>query len=191
MKARWNYSFSNLGPKKQISGTTYYKVMIGKEARWLSMEGIHMVEKAHQAGVNKGTVMKATSFYTGRGTRLRIAKMRRRISSELGSLMGISPEDFERLRKGLSRMTALSNNEILMERMDKLLSVMTEAELRQFWKENQLLLDKFFTDSDKLRGTPATADETEVGAVEANIERNAVKVLMRMEELVSRRLGKV
>ena len=41
--ARWTYSYSNLGPKKQISGTTFYKVSIGKEVRWLSMEGINML----------------------------------------------------------------------------------------------------------------------------------------------------
>ena len=50
MTARWTYSFSNLGPKKQISGTTFYKVAIGKETRWLSMEGVKMLAKAKEAG---------------------------------------------------------------------------------------------------------------------------------------------
>ena len=51
MTTRWTFDYSNLGPKKQISGTTFYKVSIGKETRWLSMEGIRMLQKAKEAGV--------------------------------------------------------------------------------------------------------------------------------------------
>lgn len=189
--ARWDYSFSNLGPKKQISGVTYYKVSIGSDVRWLSMEGINMLHKAKQAGVTKATVMKATSYYTGRGTQLRIKKMRGRIAGELASLMQISPADFRRLRKGMLNMTKLAANEQLFVKMEKMLSLMTEQELRQFFKQNAMLLEKFFTDSDKLRGVPAEADEGGEAAIQKNIEENANLILAKMEEIVSRRLGTV
>ena len=50
------------------------------------------------------------------------------------------------------------------------------------------LLEKFFTDSDKMRGTPATASETDVKGTERNIARNAEKLLGKMREILARRL---
>ena len=66
--------------------------------------------------------------------------------------------------------------------------VLTEEELQQFYRENQMLLNKFFTDSDKMRGTPATASETDVKGTERNIARNAEKLLGKMREILARRL---
>ena len=68
------------------------------------------------------------------------------------------------------------------------LSLMTEEELQQFYRENQMLLNKFFTDSDKMRGTPATASETDVRGTERNIARNAEKLLGKMRDILARRL---
>ena len=82
--ARWTYSYSNVGPKKQISGTTFYKVAIGKETRWLSMEGIKMLQKAREAGVNQKAVLKQTAHFTSRGTAKREigrASCRERVSN--------------------------------------------------------------------------------------------------------------
>ena len=76
MKARWTYSFSNLGPKKQISGTTFYRVAIGKEVRWLSMEGVKMLQKAREAGVSQKAVLHQTKYFTSRGTRARMSSPR-------------------------------------------------------------------------------------------------------------------
>ena len=44
-----------------------------------------------------------------------------------------------------------------------------------------------FTDSDKLKGTPATAAEQDTALVEKNIERNARKLQDKMLEIISRR----
>jgi hypothetical protein len=75
MTARWNFNYSP-SERKTINGTTFYKVAIGKETRWLSMSGIKMLNNARQAGVNQKTALKASSYYTGQGTRIRIGKMR-------------------------------------------------------------------------------------------------------------------
>ena len=91
-----------------------------------------------------------------------MGKMRRRIAGDLAELMQFSPEDFQRLRLGIANMTNLSGNMKLYNEMVKTLQLMTEEELQQFYRENQMLLNKFFTDSDKMRGTPATASETDV-----------------------------
>lgn len=188
MKARWNFSYSP-SERKTISGTTFYKVAIGKETRWLSMSGIKMLNNARQAGVNQKTALKASSYYTGQGTRIRIGKMRRRIAGELGELMQIGPEDFSRLRLGIANMTALSPNGKLYDEMVRTLSVMTEEELQQFYQENRMLLERFFTDSDKMKGTPATASEADIKGTERNINRNARKVLDKMREILARRLA--
>ena len=105
MKARWSYNFSNLGPKKQISGTTFYKVAIGKETRWLSMEGINMLAKAKEAGVSQKMVLKQVSNFTGRGTKVRVTRMRSNLMAYLRDLMGT--EVMDRVRKGISKMTDL------------------------------------------------------------------------------------
>ena len=73
--------------------------------------------------------------------------------------------------------------------MVKTLSLMTEEELQEFYRENRMLLERFFTDSDKLKGTPATAKDGEVASVNRNINRNAQKVLGKMQQILARRLG--
>ena len=185
MKARWTYSFSNLGPKKQISGTTFYKVAIGKETRWLSMEGINMLAKAREAGVSQKMVLKQVSNFTGRGTKVRVARMRGNIMANLRDLMGT--EDMDRVKKGISKMTDLGGLESLSNEMEATLNLMNEAELRYFWKHNRNLMEKFFTDSDKLNGTPATASETSDWLIQANIRSNAQQILDKMTEILSRR----
>ena len=183
--ARWTYSYSNLGPKKQISGTTFYKVSIGKETRWLSMEGINMLQKAREAGVNQKSVLKQTSHFTSRGTKARVTRMRSNIMANLRDLMGT--EDMDRVRKGISRMTELGGLGTLSDQMEATLNLMNEAELRYFWKHNRNLMEKFFTDSDKLKGTPATASETADARIQANIRANATKILDKMTEILARR----
>lgn len=183
--ARWTYSYSNLGPKKQISGTTFYKVSIGKETRWLSMEGINMLAKAKEAGVNQKAVLKQTAHFTSRGTAKRVKIMRQNIRAQLSSLMNI--EDADRLKKGIRGMTARASNLALLEEMIATLNTMNEAELRYFWKHNRNLMEQFFEDSDKLKGTPATAAEQDTAGVEKNIEKNARKILEKMLEIIARR----
>ncbi len=185
MTARWTYSFSNLGPKKQISGTTFYKVAIGKETRWLSMEGVKMLQKAKEAGVSQKAVLHQTKYFTSRGTRARIKTMRGNIMANLKDLMGI--EDMDRVRKGISKMTDLGGLESLSNEMEATLNLMNEAELRYFWKHNRNLMERFFTDSDKLKGTPATASETSDWLIQANIRKNAQQILDKMTEILSRR----
>ena len=189
--ARWTYSFSNLGPKKQIAGTTYYKVTIGKDVRWLSMEGIRMVQKAKEAGVTKSLVMQQTSHFTGRGTQVRVKRMRQNIRSQLSALMDLGDPfvvyDDERIKKGIANMTKLTGLEGLYQEMVTTLNNMTESELRYFWTHNRGLMERFFTDSDKLKGTPATAAEQDVSGVERNIEKNARQILDKMLEIISRR----
>ena len=183
--ARWTYSYSNVGPKKQISGTTFYKVAIGKETRWLSMEGIKMLQKAREAGVNQKAVLKQTAHFTSRGTAKRVKIMRQNIQAQLSSLMNI--EDMDRVRKGVRGMTVLAGNLGLLQEMIATLNTMTEAELRYFWKHNRNLMEQFFEDSDKLKGTPATAAEQDTAGVEKNIEKNARKILEKMVEIIARR----
>ena len=183
--ARWTYSYSNLGPKKQISGTTFYKVSIGKEVRWLSMEGINMLAKAREAGVNQKAVLKQTAHFTSHGTAKRVKIMRQNIRAQLSSLMNI--EDADRLKKGIRGMTARASNLALLEEMIATLNTMNEAELRYFWKHNRNLMEQFFEDSDKLKGTPATAAEQDIAGVEKNIEKNARKILEKMLEIIARR----
>jgi len=183
--ARWTFSYSNMGPKKQISGTTFYKVTIGKEARWLSMEGIKMLQKAKEAGVNQKAVLSQVKHFTSRGTRVRVNRMRGNIMANLKDLMGI--EDMDRVRKGISRMTELGGLGTLSDQMEATLNMMNEAELRYFWKHNRNLMEKFFTDSDKLRGTPATAAESEDARIQANIRKNAQQILDKMTEILARR----
>ena len=183
--ARWTFSYSNMGPKKQISGTTFYKVTIGKEARWLSMEGIRMLQKAKEAGVNQKAVLGQVKHFTSRGTRVRVNRMRGNIMANLKDLMGI--EDMDRVRKGISRMTELGGLGSLSDQMEATLNMMNEAELRYFWKHNRNLMEKFFTDSDKLRGTPATAAESEDARIQANIRKNAQQILDKMTEILARR----
>ncbi len=183
--ARWTFSYSNMGPKKQISGTTFYKVTIGKEARWLSMEGIKMLQKAKEAGVNQKAVLGQVKHFTSRGTRVRINRMRANIMANLRDLMGT--EDMDRVRKGISRMTDLGGLGTLSDQMEATLNLMNEAELRYFWKHNRNLMEKFFTDSDKLRGTPATAAESEDARIQANIRKNAQQILDKMTEILARR----
>ena len=183
--ARWTYSYSNLGPKKQISGTTFYKVAIGKEIRWLSMEGIKMLQKAREAGVNQKAVLKQTANFTSRGTIKRVTRMRATIMANLRDLMGT--EDMDRVRKGIAKMTELGRLDSLSDQMEATLNLMNEAELRYFWKHNRNLMEKFFTDSDKLKGTPATASETADAHIQANIRANATKILDKMTEIIARR----
>ena len=183
--ARWTYSYSNLGPKKQISGTTFYKVSIGKAVRWLSMEGINMLAKAKEAGVNQKAVLRQTAHFTSRGTAKRVKIMRQNIRAQLSSLMNI--EDADRLKKGIRGMTARASNLALLEEMIATLNTMNEAELRYFWKHNRNLMEQFFEDSDKLKGTPATAAEQDTAGVEKNIEKNARKILEKMVEIIARR----
>ena len=183
--ARWTYSYSNLGPKKQISGTTFYKVAIGKETRWLSMEGIKMLQKAREAGVNQKAVLKQTANFTSRGTIKRVTRMRANIMANLRDLMGT--EDMDRVRKGIAKMTELGRLDSLSDQMEATLHLMNEAELRYFWKHNRNLMEKFFTDSDKLKGTPATASETADARIQANIRANATKILDKMTEIIARR----
>ena len=183
--ARWTYSYSNLGPKKQISGTTFYKVAIGKEIRWLSMEGIKMLQKAREAGVNQKAVLKQTANFTSRGTITRVTRMRANIMANLRDLMGT--EDMDRVRKGIAKMTELGRLDSLSDQMEATLNLMNEAELRYFWKHNRNLMEKFFTDSDKLKGTPATASETADARIQANIRANATKILDKMTEIIARR----
>ena len=183
--ARWTYSYSNLGPKKQISGTTFYKVAIGKEIRWLSMEGIKMLQKAREAGVNQKSVLKQTANFTSRGTIKRVTRMRANIMANLRDLMGT--EDMDRVRKGIAKMTELGRLDSLSDQMEATLNLMNEAELRYFWKHNRNLMEKFFTDSDKLKGTPATASETADARIQANIRANATKILDKMTEIIARR----
>jgi len=183
--ARWTFSYSNMGPKKQISGTTFYKVTIGKEARWLSMEGIKMLQKAKEAGVNQKAVLGQVKHFTSRGTRVRVNRMRGNIMANLKDLMGI--EDMDRVRKGISRMTELGGLSSLSDQMEATLNMMNEAELRYFWKHNRNLMERFFTDSDKLRGTPATAAESEDARIQANIRKNAQQILDKMTEILARR----
>ena len=185
MKARWTYSFSNTGPKKQISGTTFYKVAIGSETRWLSMEGIKMVQKAREAGVNQKAVLRQTANFTSRGTAKRVTRMRANIMANLRDLMGT--EDMDRVRKGIAKMTELGRLDSLSDQMEATLNLMNEAELRYFWKHNRNLMEKFFTDSDKLKGTPATASETADARIQANIRANATKILDKMTEIIARR----
>ena len=183
--ARWTYSFSNRGPQKQISGTTFYKVSIGSETRWLSMEGVKMLAKAKEAGVSQKMVLKQVSNFTGRRTKVRVTRMRGNIMANLRDLMGT--EDMGRVRKGISKMTDLGGRETLSNEMEATLNLMNEAELRYFWKHNRNLMEKFFTDSDKLKGTPATASETSDWLIQANIRRNAQQILNKMTEILSRR----
>ena len=183
--ARWTYSYSNVGPKKQISGTTFYKVAIGKETRWLSMEGIKMLQKAREAGVNQKAVLKQTANFTSRGTIKRVTRMRANIMANLRDLMGT--EDMDRVRKGIAKMTELGRLDSLSDQMEATLNLMNEAELRYFWKHNRNLMEKFFTDSDKLKGTPATASETADARIQANIRANATKILDKMTEIIARR----
>ena len=185
MKARWTYSFSNIGPKRQISGTTFYKVAIGSETRWLSMEGIKMLQKAREAGVNPKAVLKQTANFTSRGTIKRVTRMRANIMANLRDLMGT--EDMDRVRKGIAKMTELGRLDSLSDQMEATLNLMNEAELRYFWKHNRNLMEKFFTDSDKLKGTPATASETADARIQANIRANATKILDKMTEIIARR----
>lgn len=187
MTARWNFKYSP-SERKTINATTFYKVTIGKETKWLSMSGIKMLNNAREAGVNQKTALKAAKYYTGQGTRVRIAKMRRRIAADLAELMELDPKKFEGLRKGLGTMANLSGNYKIYQEMQELLSLMTEDELQQFYRENQMLLAKYFTDSDKLKGTPATAAETDVKGTERNIARNAEKLLGKIREILARRL---
>ena len=149
------------------------------------MEGIKMLQKAKEAGVNQKAVLKQTAHFTSRGTRARVARMRSNIMANLRDLMGT--EDMDRVRKGISRMTELGGLGTLSDQMEATLNLMNEAELRYFWKHNRNLMEKFFTDSDKLKGTPATASETADARIQANIRANATKILDKMTEILARR----
>ena len=48
-------------------------------------------------------------------------------------------------------------------------------------------MEQFFEDSDKLKGTPATAAEQDTAGVEKNIEKNARKILEKLLEIIARR----
>ena len=96
-------------------------------------------------------------------------------------------EDMDRVRKGVRGMTVLAGNLGLLQEMIATLNTMTEAELRYFWKHNRNLMEQFFEDSDKLKGTPATAAEQDTAGVEKNIEKNARKILEKMLEIIARR----
>ena len=149
------------------------------------MEGINMLAKAKEAGVNQKAVLKQTAHFTSRGTAKRVKIMRQNIRAQLSSLMNI--EDADRLKKGIRGMTARASNLALLEEMIATLNTMNEAELRYFWKHNRNLMEQFFEDSDKLKGTPATAAEQDTTAVEKNIEKNARKILEKMLEIIARR----
>ena len=84
-------------------------------------------------------------------------------------------------------MTELGRLDSLSDQMEATLNLMNEAELRYFWKHNRNLMEKFFTDSDKLKGTPATASETADARIQANIRANATKILDKMTEIIARR----
>ena len=105
--------------------------------------------------------------------------------ANLRDLMGT--EDMDRVRKGISKMTELGRLDSLTDQMEATLNLMNEAELRYFWKHNRNLMEKFFTDSDKLKGTPATASETTDAKIQANIRANATKILDKMTEILARR----
>lgn len=188
MATRWSYSFSNLGPKKRVGGTTFYKVQVGSQSKWLSMQGIKMLEKAHDQGVKFKDVMKATSFFTGKGTQNRMAIMRRNIRANwaeytMGMELGDNPE---KLAKGLKGMAErhVTDGDVFRD-MDRLLQLMTEDELRTLARENKLLLSKYFADSEPLRG--ATATEEEVMSLEKNVNQNARMLRDKMLEILSRR----
>ena len=144
-----------------------------------------MLAKAKEAGVSQKAVMKQVSNFTGRGTKVRVTRMRGNIRANLRDLMGT--EDMDRVRKGIAKMTDLGGLESLSNEMEATLNLMNEAELRYFWKHNRNLMEKFFTDSDKLKGTPPTASETSDWLIQANIRVNAQKILNKMTEILSRR----
>ena len=144
-----------------------------------------MLAKAREAGVSQKMVLKQVTHFTGRGTKVRVTRMRANIMANLRDLMGT--EDMDRVRKGISKMTNLGRLESLTNEMEATLNLMNEAELRYFWKHNRNLMEKFFTDSDKLKGTPATASETSDWLIQANIRRNAQQILDKMTEILSRR----
>ena len=144
-----------------------------------------MLQKSKEAGVNQIAVLSQVKHLTSRGTRVRGNRMRGNIMANLKDLMGI--EDMDRVRKGISRMTELGGLGSLSDQMEATLNMMNEAELRYFWKHNRNLMEKFFTDSDKLRGTPATAAESEDARIQANIRKNAQQILDKMTEILARR----
>jgi len=111
--------------------------------------------------------------------------MRANIMANLKELMGV--EDMDRVRKGITNMTNLGRLDSLTNEMEATLNLMNEAELRYFWRHNRNLMEKFFTDSDKLKGTPATASETSDWLVQANIRVNAQQILDKLTEILSRR----
>lgn len=144
-----------------------------------------MLKKAKKAGVNQKTVLGQVKHFTTRGTAVRLKRIRLNISQQLASLMNV--EDMDRTRKGIANMTKLTGNQRLFSEMTVILQTMNEPELRYFWRHNRNLLEEFFTDSDKVKGTPATATEQDTALVEKNIERNARKVHDKMLEIILRR----
>ena len=144
-----------------------------------------MLQKAREAGVSQKAVLHQTKYFTSGGTRARIKTMRANIMANLKELMGV--EDMDRVRKGIKNMTNLGRLDSLTNEMEATLNLMNEAELRYFWRHNRNLMEKFFTDSDKLKGTPATASETSDWLIQANIRGNAQQILDKLTEILSRR----
>lgn len=188
-KTRWTYSFSNLGPKKQIGGTTFYKVNLGSETKWLSMEGVKMLEKARQAGTQFKTVRKATKFYTLTGTRKRLKELRMNIDANLNELIMSGLEGFEITGKKKGIITLLDNAGLtgLMEEFKGLLDIMTEDQLREFYADNKLLLQKFFENSDVLRAYGSGKDnDADIRAATKEVRNNGEKLRDKMLKILTR-----
>lgn len=189
MTSRWTYSFSNLGPKKQISGMTFYRVKIGKDVKWVSMSGIKMLEEARRAGVKRATAMKALTKYTGQVTQRRVARMReniRRNWSEYSQALELGELDGNKLSKGIKSMAEKGNvGAGIFRDLERLLKMMTEEELQTLVKENKALLQDFFEDSDVFTG--ATSSPREIQTAEGNVSANAKRLRDRMLEIMARR----
>lgn len=192
-KTRWTYSFSNLGPKKQIAGTTFYKVNMGSETKWLSMEGIKMLEKARQAGVQFKTVRKAAKHFTLTGTRRRLKTMRMNLQANLDALLAQSLEGFAELGglgtkggKGILSMLKIAGLDGLRSEFEGLLTLMNEDELRRFFKDNWLLLTQFFDPSELFRMFNATMGELQSAVKQ--VQENGIKLRDKMLKMINERM---
>lgn len=185
-KTRWTYSFSNLGPKKQIGGTTFYKVNLGSETKWLSMEGVKMLEKARQAGTQFKTVRKATKFYTLTGTRKRLKELRMNIKANLDELIMGGLDGFEITGKKAGLITMLDRAGLtgLMKEFQGLLDIMTEEQLREFYTDNKLLLQKFFESSDIYKRF--NGKDEEIISATKEVRANGEKLRDKMLKILTR-----
>ena len=171
-------------------GGDFYLYLIGDRSFMLNSEGIGLMRRAAVYGTPLESAQKAAAYFSPESVERYTRRMRENLERSIAELV-VQGINFRPLTKGAAGILAMADlvrdalPAGLMRKMETALHMMTPAELKEFYRKERHLLERYYENSHAVKSPVVLTSE--VANAESQTAANATLLYESMLDVISRR----